>query len=142
MNRVFSKLYIAIIVAIISFLVLPPLSTATPLEVYPRLYATINGNVGLGLYPGLGIIESNGSVNELNRMTRAESQNSYSAFGITKNSNGDYWTSTGRRKLPPTRARASRSSASGRSPGTAARSSLACGAAPSPARRGAGPWPD
>ena len=62
---------------------------------YPTLFATLNGNSGTYLFPGFGIVEHDGAVIETSRMTMPEAQNSFSAFGITRNSLGEYWTSTG-----------------------------------------------
>jgi len=62
---------------------------------YPPLYVTLNGDYAQNLMPGFGIIDSDGIVHELKRMTIFDTNNSYSSFGITRNSFGDYWTSTG-----------------------------------------------
>jgi hypothetical protein len=62
---------------------------------YPSLFATLNGNSQTNLFPGFGIVQEDGAVIETSRMRMVESQNSFSAFGITRNSLGDYWTSTG-----------------------------------------------
>ena len=62
---------------------------------FPNLYATLNGDPGGNLFPSLGIVKNDGVVSETGRMTIQEANNSFSAFGITRNSRGDYWTSTG-----------------------------------------------
>ena len=61
---------------------------------FPDLYVTLNGDISANIYPGFGILEISGIVSEINRLSQTESGNSFSAFGITTNSNGDYWTSS------------------------------------------------
>ncbi len=60
---------------------------------YPPLYVTLTGNPTTNVLPGFGILDPDSFVIETGRMTAIESNNSYSAFGITRNSSGEYWTS-------------------------------------------------
>jgi len=88
------KRILQLLLIILVFLGLTVPSNATPLEQYPDLYVTLNGVIGENIYPGFGILDPNCIVSETNRLTQTEAGNSFSAFGITANSNGDYWTSS------------------------------------------------
>lgn len=65
----------------------------------PDLYATVNGDFAVNIRPGTGLVTTNGAVTNVSRMTVNESGNSWSAFGVTTNSKGEYWTSSGDRLI-------------------------------------------
>ena len=65
----------------------------SPLNYLPDLFVTLNRDFQTSIFGGFGTISPNGNVAEIYRMTQTEAGNSYSPFGITVNSSGEYWTS-------------------------------------------------
>ena len=87
------------LVFVVGAYLLAETAKATSLTDLPVLFVTLNGDINAVIFPGFGRFNPDGTVTEFNRLTQEESGNSFSAFGITKNSSNEFWTSSGNKLI-------------------------------------------